>query len=320
VPLAEPRPATLIGSARSPKSPASRGGQGRPCRRQCAARTYPATQSRTRLEYQGSRSDRTHLEIFGRRAHTREGVLQVELAHLNIKRAGSSDRGRISSVNAAASASWGVLANRSSSPIAGSSRNASAELKGSFSRQRPRVRCIGRAGRGALSDRRSRRLHQCRQVDIVHALTNANALAETALATLDPAMRAVVLPQGRKRCSRTPSASSPICDHAHRRLPRHTEEVIAADIIVHVRDISHPETESQAGDVARVLAELGISKDDPASLNSGTSRSARVRPARYAPHAIVPPQELHSRLSLEGEGLDALLATIKSILQPSSTL
>ncbi len=59
------------------------------------------------------------------------------------------------------------------------------------------------------------------------------------------------------------------------------EEVLAADLILHVRDISHPETEEQAADVEAILADLGVERGDAADRGLEQDRPARrPRPER----------------------------------------
>ena len=95
---------------------------------------------------------------------------------------------------------------------------------------------------------------------LFNTLTRAEVLAKDLLfATLDPTMRVIVLPHGRKAIlSDTVGFISDLPTSLIAAFRATLEEVIGADLILHVRDISHPETEEQAADVARVLAELGI--------------------------------------------------------------
>jgi GTP-binding protein HflX len=95
---------------------------------------------------------------------------------------------------------------------------------------------------------------------LFNALTNAGVVAKDLLfATLDPAMRAITLPHGRKVVlSDTVGFISDLPTPLIAAFRATLEEVVEADVILHVRDISHPETEAQAADVAGILAELGI--------------------------------------------------------------
>src|SRR5690606_34496334 len=76
----------------------------------------------------------------------------------------------------------------------------------------------------------------------------------------DPTMRGVALPSGRKIIlSDTVGFVSDLPHQLVAAFRATLEEVLDADLIVHVRDISHPETREQAADVEAILAELGIS-------------------------------------------------------------
>ena len=95
---------------------------------------------------------------------------------------------------------------------------------------------------------------------LFNALTKAGVLAKDLLfATLDPAMRAISLPHGRKAVlSDTVGFISDLPTPLIAAFRATLEEVIEADVILHVRDISHPETDAQAADVVSILSELGI--------------------------------------------------------------
>ena len=101
---------------------------------------------------------------------------------------------------------------------------------------------------------------------LFNRLTEAEVLAKDLLfATLDPTMRGLKLPGGTQgRSSPTRWASSPTCRTELVAAFRATlEEVLEADVIVHVRDAAHDESEAQKADVLKVLAELGV-PDGPA--------------------------------------------------------
>jgi GTP-binding protein HflX len=95
---------------------------------------------------------------------------------------------------------------------------------------------------------------------LFNTLTRAEVLAKDLLfATLDPTMRVIALPHGRKAIlSDTVGFISELPTSLIAAFRATLEEVIGADLVLHVRDISHSETEEQATDVARVLGELGI--------------------------------------------------------------
>jgi len=78
-------------------------------------------------------------------------------------------------------------------------------------------------------------------------------------ATLDPAMRRLVLPSGRTVIlSDTVGFISDLPTHLVAAFRATLEEVTEADIVIHVRDTNHPDSEAQRGDVLGVLAELGV--------------------------------------------------------------
>ncbi|MEO5620410.1 MAG: GTPase HflX, partial [Cypionkella sp.] len=100
---------------------------------------------------------------------------------------------------------------------------------------------------------------------LFNRMTGAEVLAKDMLfATLDPTMRGVVLPSGRKIiASDTVGFISDLPTQLVAAFRATLEEVLEADIILHVRDISHPETAEQAEDVSEILASLGVRKGVP---------------------------------------------------------
>jgi len=153
---------------------------------------------------------------------------------------------------------------------------------------------------------------------LFNALTNAGVLAKDLLfATLDPAMRAISLPHGRKAVlSDTVGFISDLPTPLIAAFRATLEEVIEADVILHVRDISHPESEAQAADVSGILTELGISENrrehiievwnkvDLLPEDAQTMRRAQV--LRQDNCAVVS--------ALTGEGLDDLRELIEEKL------
>ena len=94
--------------------------------------------------------------------------------------------------------------------------------------------------------------------------------------TLDPTMREVKLPSGRKAIlSDTVGFISDLPTALVAAFRATLEEVIEADLILHVRDISHPETEAQRRDVEAVLADLGIAADDTDGSAVGSVEQGR---------------------------------------------
>src|SRR5690242_9085793 len=207
--------------------------------------------------------DRTGLilEIFGRRARTREGALQVELAHLSYQKTRlvrawthlERQRG-----------GFGFLGGPGETQIEADRRvieERIAKIEGELekvkrtrtlhreSRKRvpyPIVALVGytNAGKSTLFNR----------------MTAASVLsADMLFATLDPTLRAVDLPRGsRIIVSDTVGFISDLPTMLVAAFRATLEEVIEADVILHVRDMSHGEAAAQSQDVQKVLRELGI--------------------------------------------------------------
>jgi GTP-binding protein HflX len=153
---------------------------------------------------------------------------------------------------------------------------------------------------------------------LFNALTRARVYADSRLfATLDPTLRRVTLPEGTEAI--LSDTVGFVADLPHQLVAafRATlEEVSEADLVLHVRDISHPDSEAQARDVAEVLAELDIDVNAPdrvvevwnkVDLLPEGQRPPRVTPAGEGP-AIV------AISALTGEGLPDLLRLIEQRL------
>jgi GTP-binding protein HflX len=272
--------------------------------------------------------DRTGLilEIFGRRAATREGALQVEHAHL------SYQRGRLVR-------SWthlerqrggfGFLGGPGETQIE-ADRRAIEERLARIERELERVK-------------RTRRLHRAgrRRVPypvvalvgytnagkstLFNRLTGGEVLeADMLFATLDPTLRAVKLPQGATVIlSDTVGFISDLPTQLIAAFRATLEEVIEADVILHVRDIAHPDSDAQARDVDHVLKELGIDTGPAGCVIELWNKIDRLDPeARAALEntaarrgADEPPAVLISAVT--GEGLDKLTAAIERRLAGS---
>ncbi|WP_118857156.1 GTPase HflX [Sphingomonas mesophila] len=207
--------------------------------------------------------DRTGLilEIFGERAATAEGRLQVELAHLDYQ-AGRLVR------------SWTHLERqRGGFGFLGGPGETQIEADRRMIRDR-----MARIRRELEQVKRTRGLHRERRQrapwpvialvgytnagksTLFNRLTNARVMAEDLLfATLDPTMREVRLPGHVKAIlSDTVGFVSELPTELIAAFRATLEEVTGADLILHVRDIAHPDSDAQAADVAAVMASLGL--------------------------------------------------------------
>lgn len=208
--------------------------------------------------------DRTGLilEIFGARAATREGTLQVELAALTYQKTRlvrswthlERQRGGLGFVGGAGETQIEADRRAIDDAIVRLKRQLAKVVKTrALHRQArkkipyPIVALVGYTNAGKST--------------IFNTLTGAGVMAKDMLfATLDPTMRAVALPNGREVIlSDTVGFISDLPTQLVAAFRATLEEVINADVILHVRDISHPETDMQAKDVTAVLHDLGLS-------------------------------------------------------------
>jgi GTP-binding protein HflX len=233
----------------------------------------PVQQRNLEKEWGVKLLDRTSLilEIFADRARTREGVLQVELAALSYQRTRlvrawthlERQRGGFGFVGGPGETQLEADRRAIDDQVIRLKRQLDRVVKTRelhrASRRKvpfPLVALVGytNAGKSTLFNR----------------MTGAEVLAKDMLfATLDPTMRGVVLPSdtggpGRKIiASDTVGFISDLPTQLVAAFRATLEEVLEADLILHVRDISHPETAEQAQDVAEILASLGVKASVP---------------------------------------------------------
>ena len=234
--------------------------------------------------------DRTGLilEIFARRARTREGRLQVELARLGYER---SRLVRTWTHLERQRGGFGVMGGPGETQIE-TDRRLLADKIAKLKRELEDVRRTRGLQRSALQRAPAPTIAlvgytNAGKSTLFNRLTESEVEAKDMLfATLDPTMRAVRLPQGRPAVlSDTVGFISDLPHELVEAFRATLEEVAEADIVVHVRDIAGPDSDDQAADVAKVLDQIGAGEDNgqtgSSSLRSGTrSTSCQERRAR----------------------------------------
>jgi GTPase len=275
----------------------------------------PVQQRNLEREWHCKVIDRTGLilDIFGERARTREGTLQVELAHLEYQR---SRLVRSWTHLGRQRGGFGFLGGPGETQIEADRRligDRIARLRQEIEEVR-RTRGLQRAARrrAAAPVVALVGYTNAGKSTLFNALTGAEAFAENQLfATLDPTMRALELPSGRPAVlSDTVGFISALPTELVAAFRATLEEVAEADLILHVRDAAHPDTQAQRADVIAVLNGMvqdGTLEDDwprrslevlnKADLLGGVARLG-ARPGEIAVSALT------------GEGLPALRAAI----------
>jgi GTPase len=262
VPLARPVPATLIGSGKVDEIAANARGL-EPEVIVVNTNLSPVQQRNLEKAWNAKVLDRTALilEIFGERAQTREGRLQVELAHL------SYQRSRLVK-------SWTHLERqRGGFGFLGGPGETQLEADRRMIEER-----LAKIESELVKVKRTRELHResrrrvpypvvalvgytnAGKSTLFNRMTRASVLsADMLFATLDPTLRSVDLPHGaRIILSDTVGFISDLPTMLIAAFRATLEEVIEADVILHVRDVSHDDAEAQLQDVENVLRQLGI--------------------------------------------------------------
>lgn len=281
----------------------------------------PVQQRNLEKEWGVKLLDRTGLilEIFADRAATREGVLQVELAALSYQRTRlvrawthlERQRGGLGFVGGPGETQIEADRRAIDDAVLRIRRQLASVVKTRELHRKARkkvpypiVALVGytNAGKSTLFNR----------------LTGAEVLAKDMLfATLDPTMRAVSLPDGIDIIlSDTVGFISDLPTQLVAAFRATLEEVLDADLICHVRDISHAETEEQAADVAKILRELGV--PDTAPMIEVWNKIDRLAPdAATAVTAMAERREgVFAVSAITGEGVGPLLASIAQTLSP----
>ncbi|EKE43574.1 hypothetical protein OCGS_2306 [Oceaniovalibus guishaninsula JLT2003] len=279
----------------------------------------PVQQRNLEKEWSVKVLDRTGLilEIFSDRARTREGVLQVEMAALSYQRTrlvrawthlerqrgglgfvGGPGETQIEADRRAIDDQIVRLRKQLDKVVRTRELHRAARAKVPY----PIVALVGytNAGKSTLFNR----------------LTGADVMAKDMLfATLDPTMRRIDLPSGAEIIlSDTVGFISDLPTQLVAAFRATLEEVLAADLIVHVRDIAHPETEAQARDVEAILTELGVDDATPrievwnkADLLAEDAASATAAQAARRDDVLI-------LSALTGAGIDTLTAAITAAL------
>jgi len=273
--------------------------------------------------------DRTGLilEIFGRRARTKEGTLQVELAHL------AYQKSRVVR-------SWTHLERqRGGFGFLGGPGETQIETDRRLIEER-----MARIERDLDHVKQTRATNRKTRVDVpfptvalvgytnagkstlFNRLTRSAVLADDMVfATLDPTMRLLKLPHGGKVIlSDTVGFISDLPTMLISAFRATLEEVVSADVILHVRDVAHEDTQAQGADVVAILHELEVDAEDRGRVVEVWNKSDlldvdRLQATLDAAAHRRPDERPVVASALTGDGLDGLLASIEARLAAHST-
>jgi GTP-binding protein HflX len=290
------------------------------------AQLSPVQQRNLERAWNAKVVDRTGLilEIFGERAQTREGALQVELAHLQYQKSRlvrswthlERQRGGFGFLGGPGESQLEIdrrliqeRIKRIESELESVKRTRSLHRRSRSRVPYPVVALVGytNAGKSTLFNR----------------LTHSNVVADDLLfATLDPTMREVELPHGRKIIlSDTVGFISDLPTMLVAAFRATLEEVLSADLILHVRDISHGESEAQAEDVEGVLDDLGLDELQRRHMIEVWNKADLIgdEESLRAMRRLAERRDGTVLVSaLNGEGMDTLLTSIERRLAVTS--
>lgn len=321
LPLRQTRPSTLMGE-----------GQVATVKEDCArqgvsvvivdAALSPVQQRNLERAWEAKVIDRTGLilEIFGERARTKEGALQVERAHLNYQKS------RLVR-------SWTHLERqRGGFGFLGGPGETQIEADRRIIQER-----MTKIERDLEAVKRTRGLHRASRKRVPYPvvalvgytnagkstlfnrLTSAEVLAQDMLfATLDPTARALKLPHGaRIMLSDTVGFISDLPTQLVAAFRATLEDAIEADVLLHVRDVAHEDTTAQAADVQAILRDLGIDPDDGQRVVEVWNKSDLLAPEereRQLGLAGLKPEVSRPVLvsALTGDGIGRLTDAIES--------
>jgi GTP-binding protein HflX len=328
VPLGQVRPATFVGKGKAEElAGLVKSAEADIVVMDCAL--SPVQQRNLEKAWSAKVLDRTGLilEIFGRRARTREGALQVEHAHL------SYQKSRLVR-------SWTHLERqRGGFGFLGGPGESQLETDRRLIEER-----IARIEHDLEKVKRTRKLHResrkrvpypivalvgytnAGKSTLFNRMTQASVLsADMLFATLDPTLRSVSLPHGAKIIlSDTVGFISDLPTMLVAAFRATLEEVIEADVILHVRDISHEDSEAQSHDVDDVLRQLGIEPQDPRLIEVWNKIDQLDRAGRERLRNLAERQPAAQKpvlvSAVTGEGLDTLTGEIEARIAATRTV